>query len=750
MIFSPDNKPLPKCKNTKFVRIPSVCRPEYHENNSLTIKDNEVLDLFVLKNNEYETMFYVLNDCIRFINRNYEEYTNVSIFPLFDYKSNTYKFIGIDGEKFNLTKYGVKPKQFIKTPNGYLYFIVDYTFLELGKRSYRILTINNITTGKVLFSFVEEEFYFIWQKNTKILPTVLDTCPIFNSFIVIIRIDDHNKLEKTVIYLVNLIEENVEEIEYDLKGYIIELMYNVEDYFFDLLDEVSQYYDLDADDQEYFTSEKIFQTSKIKVIGQTYCSLVKYQDETPIYEKSEFNIKILLENSINYTECTFKMECNITLSVYLEGDELNVIMTSGEDGYIEVCGKHGVKYTIPSGVVLLHKKYYCSHRHKLNESQLYFITSLFDKYLIGSENVYKLDENGHYKSLYYMYPDDTLRIDVMNITYRKNGVFALISPNRTREKITLRQSCAVCVDPAFNSQLYFLYNAERPHIVKMIDWSIISKIRNTYKKQKDIIEISEYIKEINITELLGNVQQKLRNKDLKYDVIYYIYYFIEETCDLYLFISLVHYVRDRSIYVPTIYLRFLIVKHNILKPVSYNEIIFLSEAYELDRYPQAKLKNYHRLLQEIVCKTTRVEHNKVYFDNLSIYSLIVYLSDIVKDSETRDKGVTYKSSIGYLCEISEREYAGLFLYDKELIIKDRKTFMDIKDIRFNRQSGLKQVFIFYPDNDETYSTVDQYGDILIYYLTIHDVVSKVKYSKFRLIIKVSEMELVQTIKAIQM
>jgi hypothetical protein len=155
-------------------------------------------------------------------------------------------------------------------------------------------------------------------------------------------------------------------------------------------------------------------------------------------------------------------------------------------------------------------------------------------------------------------------------------------------------------------------------------------------------------------------------------------------------------------------------------------------------------------LQEIVCKIVRTAHKKVYFDNLTIYSLIVYLSDIIKDSETREKGVTYKSSIGYLCEISEREYAGLFLYDKELIIKDRKTFMDIKDIRFNRQSGLKQVFIFYPDNDETYSTVDQYGDILIYYLTIRDVVSKVKYSKFRLIIKVSEMELVQTIKAIQM
>jgi len=151
-------------------------------------------------------------------------------------------------------------------------------------------------------------------------------------------------------------------------------MYNVEDYLFDLLDEVSQYYDMDADDQEYFTPGKIFQTSKIKTIGRTYCRLVKYQDETPVYDNSEFDIKISLENSVYYTECTFKMECNITLSVYLEGSELNIVMTSGENGYIEVCGKQGIKYDIPSGVVLLYKKYYFSYKHKLNESQLCFIT----------------------------------------------------------------------------------------------------------------------------------------------------------------------------------------------------------------------------------------------------------------------------------------------------------------------------------------------------------------------------------------
>jgi predicted transcriptional regulator with HTH domain len=131
--------------------------------------------------------------------------------------------------------------------------------------------------------------------------------------------------------------------------------------------------------------------------------------------------------------------------------------------------------------------------------------------------------------------------------------------------------------------------------------------------------------------------------------------------------------------------------------VSHNEIIFLSEAYELDRYPKAKLKNYHRLLQEIICKIARAKDNKIYFNDLTIYSLMIYLSDIAKDTKTKDKGITFNNSIGYLCGISKRDYAGLFLYNKELIIKDSKTFIDIKDIRFNRQSELKQLFILYPE-----------------------------------------------------
>jgi hypothetical protein len=259
------------------------------------------------------------------------------------------------------------------------------------------------------------------------------------------------------------------------------------------------------------------------------------------------------------------MQCNILFLVYIEKKELNIVMTSGEDGYIEVCGKHGTKYNIPSDVVLLHKKYYFDYNYNINESQLYSITSLFENYLVMNEIVYKL-VNDHYKTLYFMLPNSTVKLSGISITYRSPDVYAFILPNRIIEKHTIRENCMLCIDPTCNSQLYFSHITGRPHILKTIDWSVINKITDIYKEQKVIIEISEYIKEININEILINIEEKIKNNNIKYDAIYYIYYFIEETCDLYLFISLIHYVRDRSIYVPTIYLRFLIVKHNILEP----------------------------------------------------------------------------------------------------------------------------------------------------------------------------------------
>jgi hypothetical protein len=172
--------------------------------------------------------------------------------------------------------------------------------------------------------------------------------------------------------------------------------------------------------------------------------------------------------------------------------------------------------------------------------------------------------------------------------------------------------------------------------------------------------------------------------------------------------------------------------------------------YKLDIYPEVKLKEHHRLLQEIIYKNLKkIEKQKVHFNNLTYFLLVSYLADMSKIIRVEDKKVRINNSTGYLPEISKRDYGGLFLYGKELIINDSKTFMDIRDVKYNRQFVLKDVFITYPKNGGVYPIINRYGNILVYQLSIRDVPTQSNYDKFRLLTMVSEHEIIQTIKVIQ-
>jgi hypothetical protein len=713
-----------------------------YKNTYLTIDNKGISNLFTLRNDDCETIFYVINDSIRFISRKHEEYRKVIISPLFDYKSGTYNFMSIDREKYNLKKYNVEPTQFVKAPNGDLYFIVEHTFLEVDKDSYKILIIGNLTKGKVLFSFAEERYYFIFEKDRDIFPTIIYTHPILNSFIVVMRIDNNKGLEKTSIYLVNLAEETVEEIEYDLKGYIVELMYNAEDYILDLLYEVSQHYELEEDKEKYFTSEKIIETSKIEVYVDNHCKLIKYQDNVPTYSGCTFDITISLKSIIPYINCTFDASLNIVLSVYFEESKLKIVMATDEGGYIKVCGRSGVKYDIPSNDVLLSKSYHLNSKYDISKSQLYSIVSLSDKYLINGTDVYNL-VNRYYKRLYTMHATNTTRFNGISITYKSKDIFALILPNHIKENPAFTTNCTLSIDPMYNSHMYFLYNEDTDHVINVIDLNAINTLASIYKEQKKenvIMEFSEYIRKININNILRYIKEKIHKDNIKYEKMYYTYYFIEETCNLYILIFLLYY-KDNSTY-----LRFVITEYKLLEPVSCSKILFLSDMYRLDIHSEVKLRDRHRLLQEIMYKDLKIRRPKVHFNDLTYFLLVSYLVDMSKHIRTEDKKVQINNLTGYLPEITKRNYGGLFLYSKELIIKDGKTFMDVRDVKYNRRFILKDVFITYPKYGGAYPVVNRYSNILVYQINIRDVPTQSNYDRFRLLLIVSEHEVSQTIK----
>ena len=168
LIFS--NKKPVRCKVAKHVRFPKVSRISYKSDYfSFTARSNENSDIVIYEYGADRTIFFITGDIIRFINQPSEEYKGTNLITLFDYKSKTYNLLGINSQK-----YEEHPKMFVKSPNGDLYCIFDYSVFEgLGKRL-RVFTINNLIKGKVLFSYIDKRTYgtVIGQdSDIKLFPT---------------------------------------------------------------------------------------------------------------------------------------------------------------------------------------------------------------------------------------------------------------------------------------------------------------------------------------------------------------------------------------------------------------------------------------------------------------------------------------------------------------------------------------------------------------------------------------------------
>jgi len=190
---------------------------------------------------------------------------------------------------------------FVKSPSGDLYCIVDYTYYfedgendkdyderydEKDNNNYRVFAIHNLTKGKALISYAEKDGSWVREQDgIALFPHFFATNPLYNSFIVVMNINVHDALYNSSIYLVNLIEDTVDKIPFDIEGYIKShleyLMYENyidnldyseydEDEEFDPAEHYKEYYGFDADD--------IFDTENISVSLISHTSdFIKYQ-----------------------------------------------------------------------------------------------------------------------------------------------------------------------------------------------------------------------------------------------------------------------------------------------------------------------------------------------------------------------------------------------------------------------------------------------------------------------------------------
>jgi len=557
---------------------------------------------------------------INFIKMHREEYRyEVKIIELFDYKTWTCNLLSIDRKKYKLTRPVTSPEKFVKSPSGDLYCIVDYTYYfndgeddeeyndeydKEDKNNYRIFTINNLTKGKVLFRYLKTDDSWIRQEDgIAVFPYFFVTDPLYNSFIVVMRVDVDNALYHSNIYLVNLLEDAVEEIPFNIRGYIKshieDLMYEIyvdnlyygeddEDEEFDPAEHYKEAYDFDADD--------IFDTERIDISLLSYSNnFIKYQNEVPVYSSYEanfwLNLKSDVKSKMGRDSWEFDILCEIVLSIYAENNELNILVTCKDlkiTGFIR-------DYESESAHVLLHKKYpiHSINEYDINQSQLYSVTSFFKDYLFKDGDLYKL-----YDDTYEMIHDSTR---TPPFVLKRDGVYFIELGSSFNEEF-------VVIPPRYvgkNNERYVKIED------KIVDLKSINKIANMYSEHNKygiIVDIQKYAKNLDIKELLKELEKYIKkimqDRGIKQKIMHYDYYFSEKTGDLYMFIIIKNALDEEA--------RFMIVNHKISQPIPYSTIILLSDIYEFETYSEEeeqqqeeeenrrKLKNSYNLLNEII------------------------------------------------------------------------------------------------------------------------------------------------------
>ena len=716
MILDFSNKTPIRCKVAKYIRLPKVHRIRYKSDYfSFWAKADEHSDLCIYEYGADRTIFFIIGDIIRFTNQPSEEYRGTNLITLFDRKNNTYNLIGINSQK-----YEEYPKMFIKAPNGDLYCIFDYGLFKGLEKRLRMFTINNLTKGKVLFSYIQERTYasaFEDDLDVKLFPTFTYTSPLYNSFIIIMRTDNHKALETSSIYLVDLVEEKVEEISYNLKDYI-------KGHINDFVHGLEGHPNITIRGASLFLKPRIKlyrlqpPDSLVSAWGELSddCKLIKYQNETPIYSECQSTLWLHLK-SITYLgykhrqyEYEEELSCavNLNLSVYVENNELNILLSCKK---VKI-SLFSFNYNKSNDDILLHKKYPIHGKYNIDESQLYSITTITSDYLIRDGSLHKLVDN-QYKPIYKF---EDVSINVL----RREGVYFVTVDNE------------------------FTYAVVHPKLVRgnrsyvnipngrIVDWNKMNEVINMYREQNKpiaIIDVNEYIKRISISDLIHNISKEIQKRGIKYKDLYYVHHFSEETGDLYVFMLLYQSPPPR--------IRFVIAKHNIQQKPSQVKIIFLSSPHRLDSKDQLpydeqiELKKQGRLLNEIINSITSKKDKNIYFLDFLNYSF-----DIA--NEKNSVFFVYNDELIIRCNIPAHEYNG------RVVLRDNIPVIEFKDIKYNRKNELQYKgeneikIVAETDKPKIQLKTGRYGKLLFHWTEIDGV----RYPKHLFAFVVSEMEIV--------
>jgi hypothetical protein len=661
MILSLHSNTSPKCKVATFIRLPIVpARKCFDTSISLTVREHVVSDLFIYEYDDYKEFFYITGDVIRFSNHNAGKYRNMSITILFDYKSKVYNLLCLDPQK-----YIGSPNMFIKTPNGNLYVVLNHfshkTDNLYREVEYRLFTVNNLTQGKAVFRYEEEKpRNWMFIEGERAFPTFSYTNPLYNSFIIIIRVDTHNKLEKTCLYIVDLVKDAVEEVAYDLKSYVRKYI----DHF---VRHIKENYGIIVEVDSIFSNSHIafkrFISPNVSISAQGLIpdsdyKLINYRNKVPIYSQCKSTFLLQMESTTPYRTMhqnnvqEIKLSCSLIIQffAYIENNELNILLT---------CKKVQIHtsiadYDVSSNDILLHEKYLIDKKYNIEESRLYSIDAFLSDYLIKNRDIYRWVGDSY--KLEYELSNANISISkrkgIYFININNKFVLAIVWPKLLKE-----------------NQSYLKVGS---------NWIVdLTRVKETINKHGEedrqvfVIDVTGYINDLSIKDLVYHIVSKLQNRVTNCEIIthksYITYksYINAESGILYLFMILQCVIKkSKKIkdWVTSKY--FVIAENNIKASPSLSRIVFLSNPYS------STFAISRTLLSEIINKISNQEDRSIYF------------LDFLK----------------HLNSVSKGENEILYLYDGEIMVR-HKIFikeiihvistMEFKDVRYNRKVKLQ-------------------------------------------------------------
>lgn len=398
----------PKCRTTKFVRLPKVSPEDAYTYALLTPLQFYDKYLYRLDFKNYATIFYLNNDSIYFHNN---KNTNINrIIPMYDYKLGKFSIVSARHRQSGII-WG--SWRCVKAPNGNLYAI----YAREAKNDITELVVYNLSKGKITHK-VEYEYEQLSLLDDAELDKYVHI--LLNSFVVICNI----KRSNFKLHLVDIVNESIDVFTY-----------TPYDYMNNLLEVLSS-----EDEKEH-----------IRDILSSYSTLTPSWDSLEIGDNVNYAISLLND------DIPFVRNLNITLNIgSCEGhegiDKAVVISFRHENNELEVSFSTGVNVIIikkpkktssvstsnyvinpPSNFVLLSKKYKLDSSYDISKSHPYQIHKVSKKFVFSTNIIF---ENSFIGNLYFPISKrrpGLINIDGITILQTKTGLFANIEKYRRNQ-----------------------------------------------------------------------------------------------------------------------------------------------------------------------------------------------------------------------------------------------------------------------------------------------------------------------------